>query len=181
MKRYFIVVIFLVLSLNGFALTQESLKKFPYQLISNDYGILNERNLKRYVDDTIPKPFNWEITGFDYWQCFPIKKVTVWHDKGVYDFDDKVLRSDPHISIQETSTTMHIYEPRRNFSLSYAKEKVATWKRLMKNEKNVCIGGAFAGTRKRIVDGKKIIEHGWIYENLKTNKGCDSYFSGWCQ
>lgn len=133
MKRYFIITIFLILSLNGFALTQESLKKYPYQLISNDYGILNEKNLKRYVDSITPKPFNWEITGFDYWQCFPTKKVDVWYDKGVYDSYDKVVRSDPHISIQETSTIMHVYETRRNFSIAYAREKVATWKRLMKN------------------------------------------------
>ena len=50
----------------------------------------------------------------------------------------------------------------------------------MKNEKYVCIGGAFAGTYKKIAHGKETIEHGWIFENLKTKKGCDSYFSGWC-
>jgi|HubBroStandDraft_6_1064221.scaffolds.fasta_scaffold2207967_1 hypothetical protein len=63
------------------------------------------------------------------------KKVSVWYDKGIYDPDDKVVRSDPHISIQGTSTIiMHVYEPRRNFSIAYAREKVATWKRLMNNE-----------------------------------------------
>lgn len=50
----------------------------------------------------------------------------------------------------------------------------------MKNQPYVCIGGAFAGTRKKKVDGKEITEHGWIFENFKTKKGCDSYFSGWC-
>ncbi len=181
MSNSLILVIFLLLPLQGFSLAPAILKKYPYQLITNDYGILNEKNLKRYVHGIIPEPFKWKITGFDYWQCFQAKKVSVWHDKGVYDSYDKVVRSDPHIRIQVTPTVIHVYEPRRNFSLNYAKEKITAWNRLMTNEKYVCIGGAFTGTHKNYVNGKEIIEHGWIYENLKTNKGCDSYFSGWCQ
>lgn len=51
----------------------------------------------------------------------------------------------------------------------------------MKNQQYVCIGGAFAGIHKKIVAGNEITEHGWIFENLKTKKSCDSYFSGWCK
>jgi hypothetical protein len=182
MKKYFYLVISIFLLTHGqlFAISKNSLKKYPYQLLTDDHSILNEANLKRYVDGIIPMPFNWDITGFDYWQCFPIKNVTVWYDKGVYDPYDKVVRSDPHISIKAADMVMHDYEPRRNFSIDYAKEKVTTWKRLIKNEKYVCIGGAFAGTHKKIMDGREVTEHGWIFENLKTKKGCDSYFSGWC-
>ena len=181
-KKYLflVITIFLLTPMQLFAIGQNSLKKYPYQLITTDYGILNEANLKRYVDGIIPKPFNWDITGFDYWQCFPTKNVTVWYDQGTYDSYDKVVRSDPHISIKVSPMVTHEYEPRRNFSIDYAKEKVAAWKRLMKNQQYVCIGGAFAGTHKKIVDGREITEHGWVFENLKTKKGCDSYFSGWC-
>lgn len=49
---------------------------------------------------------------------------------------------------------IHEYEPRRNFSIDYAKEKVTAWKHLMKNQKYACIGGAFAGTYKKIINGK---------------------------
>lgn len=179
-KYFFLIIIFLLFPTQLFAISANSLKKYPYQLLSNDYEILSEANLKRYTDGIFPKRFNWDITGFDYWQCFPAKNVTVWYDKGTYDPYDKVVRSDPHISIQATPMVIHEYEPRRNFSIDYAKEKAAAWKRLMKNQQYVCIGGAFAGTHKKTVNGKEIIEHGWIFENLKTKKGCDSYFSGWC-
>jgi len=183
MKKYFflVITIFLLTPIQLSAINPNSLKKYPYQLITTDYGILNEANLKRYVDGIIPKPFNWDITGFDYWQCFPTKNVTVWYDKGTYDPDDKVVRSDPHIRIKASPMVIHEYEPRRNFSIDYAKEKVAAWKRLMKNQQYVCIGGAFAGTHKKLKNGQEITEHGWIFENLKTKKGCDSYFSGWCR
>ena len=181
MKNLFctIFLVLLISPIKIFALSQLDLKKYPYELLTSDYGILNKDNLKRYVNGIIPEAFNWEITGFDYWQCFPVQNVTVWYDKGTYDPYDKVIRSDPHIRIK-IATVIHEYEPRRNFSINYAKEKVKAWKNLMKNQKYVCIGGAFAGTHEKIINGKKITEHGWIYENLKTKKGCDSYFSGWC-
>ncbi|OGT35609.1 MAG: hypothetical protein A3F11_00275 [Gammaproteobacteria bacterium RIFCSPHIGHO2_12_FULL_37_14] len=183
MKNLFctMFLLLLILPIKIFAISQQSLKKYPYPLLTNDYGILNIANLKRYVDGMIPEQFKWHITGLDYWQCFPSKNVTVWYDKGTYDPYDKVIRSDPHISIKTSPMVMHEYEPRRNFSIDYAKEKVAAWKRLMKNQQYVCVGGAFAGTRTKIVNGKEITEHGWIFENLKTKKGCDSYFSGWCK
>src|SRR3990167_4068438 len=183
MKKYLFlaITIFLLTPIQLFAINPNSLKKYPYQLITTDYGILNEANLKRYVDDIIPKSFNWDITGFDYWQCFPTKSVFVWYEKGEYDSDEKITRGHPHITIKIDPKVIHDYVVRRGFSLDYAKEKVTAWKRLMKNQKYVCIGGAFAGTYKKIENGKEITEHGWIFENLKTKKGCDSYFSGWCR
>jgi hypothetical protein len=64
--------------MQDFAIDAKSLKKYPYQLImTDDYGILNEANLKRYVDGITPKPFKWNITGFDYWQCFSTKNVSI--------------------------------------------------------------------------------------------------------
>lgn len=173
-------IIFLFFGIRLFAINPESLKKYSNPLISNDYGILNEANLKRYTDDIISEPFNWKITGFDYWQCFQTKKVFVWYERGDYDSDEKITRGHPHITIEIHPTEIHDYVIRRGFSIEYAKEQVAIWKRLIKNQQYVCVGGAFAGTHEIVKNGKKIIEHGWIFENLKTKKGCDSYFSGWC-
>ena len=100
--------------------------------------------------------------------------------KGEYDSDEKITRGHPHLTIKNNPTEVHDYVVRRGFSLDYAKEKVAKWKQLMKNQEYVCIGGAFSGTNKKIINGRETKEHGWIFENLKTQKGCDSYFSGWC-
>ena len=43
------------------------------------------------------------------------------------------------------------------------------------------IGGYFVETNEKFQNGKKILNHLWVFENLKTKKGCDSYFSGWCK
>jgi hypothetical protein len=182
MKIYFsfFFIICLFYPTQNFAIDTKSLKKYPYQLMTDDYGILNEANLKRYVDGIIPKPFQWDITGFDYWQCFSTKNVSAWYEKGEYDADEKITRGHPHLTIKNNSTEVHDYVVRRGFSLDYAKAKVEKWTWLMKYQKYVCIGGSFSGTEEKIIGGKKIKEHGWIFENLKTDKGCDSYFSGWC-
>lgn len=47
MKKYFLpfFIIYLLLPVQLFAITPETLKKYPYQLLTNDYGILNEANL----------------------------------------------------------------------------------------------------------------------------------------
>lgn len=59
MKKYLFLVIAMVLltPMQLFAIGQNSLKKYPHQLITTDYEILNEANLKRYVDGIIPEPF----------------------------------------------------------------------------------------------------------------------------
>jgi hypothetical protein len=182
MKKYLfrITIISLIIPMKLFALSSETIKKYPYQLLTNDYGILNEVNLKRYTEGMVPEPFNGKFNGLDYWQCFPTKKVSVWYEKGDYDSDEKIARGDPYIIIKVSPMEVHHYEPRRSFSLDYAQEKVKRWKQLMKNQQYVCIGGIFAGTHEMIENGKKITRHGWVYENLKTKKGCDSYFSAWC-
>jgi len=50
----------------------------------------------------------------------------------------------------------------------------------MKDPQFVCIGGYFVRANEKISNGKKISEQLWVFENLKTKRGCDSYFSGWC-
>ena len=73
------------------------------------------------------------------------------------------------------------YALRRALPLEYARHKVKKWQQLMKNQQFVCVGGYFVETNEKIHNGKKISEQLWVFENLKTKKGCDSYFSGWCR
>jgi len=104
----------------------------------------------------------------------------VWRSSKRYDPADKIYRADPHITIKISSSAEYDFTPRRSFSVSYANGKIKKWKWLLENQKYACIGDAYAGVYKKIMNGRKITEQGWIFENLKTNKGCDSYFSGWC-
>src|SRR5580700_2433488 len=106
---FLIFLFYLIFPMKIFSIDQQSLKKYPHQLLNQDYDILDEANLKRYTDGVFSKPFDWKITGLDYWQCFPTKNVTVWYDKGVYDSYDKVVRSDPHITIKIAPMLVHDY------------------------------------------------------------------------
>ena len=56
------------------AINQEILKKYPYQLLTNDYGILNEANLKRFTYEVNVEPFTGKFSGLDYWRCYETKK-----------------------------------------------------------------------------------------------------------
>lgn len=180
MKKY-ILIFLLTTPLKLLAINPETIKKYPYQLLTNDYGILNEANLKRYTEEVNVEPFTGKFNGLDYWQCYPTKNVTVWYEKQNADPYEKRARGDAHITVSITPTITYDYVPRRSFSSDYAKEKVFTWKHLLKNQQYACIGGTYVSTHKKIKDRQEITEHGWIFENLKTKKGCDSYFSGWCR
>jgi len=179
MKKYFLIFL-LITPLKLLAINPEALKKYPYQLLTNDYGILNEANLKIYTKEVNVEPFTGKFNGLDYWQCYPTKNLTVWYEKQNDDPYEKRERGDAHITVSITPTIIHDYVPRRSFSSDYAKQKVSIWMHLIKNQLYACIGGVYVSTHKKMEDGKEITEHGWIFENLKTKKGCDSYFSGWC-
>ncbi len=174
------LLICLLLSSQLFAVTPESIKKYPYQLLTNDYGILNEANLKRYTYEVNIEPFTEKFTGLDYWQCFPTKNVTVGYEKGDYDPDEKIVHGSPYIQVKTSSTMKYEYALRRAFSLEYARNKVKKWQKLMINHQFVCIGGYFVEKKEKIQNKKKECHQLWVFENLKTKQGCDSYFSGWC-
>lgn len=171
---------FLLVSSQLFAISPEILKKYPHQLLTNDYDILNEANLKKYTEEVNVEPFTGKFNGLDYWRCYETRNVTVWYEKGDYDPDEKITHGSPYIQVKANSTTTYEYFLRRAFSLAYAQNKVKKWNQLMKNQEFVCIGGSFDKTNEKIQDGKKMINHLWVFANLKTKKGCDSYFSGWC-
>ncbi len=180
MKKCF-PILFLIIPLKLFAINPESLKKYPYQLLTHDYSILNEANLKRYTIDRNVEPFRGKFNGQDYWQCFPTKNMVAWYEKEDDDPYDKTKRGVAHLTVNTTHNVIYDYVPRRSFSPAYAKTKVSVWRNIIKGQQHACIGGIYVSTHKKIKDGKEITEHGWIFENLKSKKGCDSYFSKWCQ
>ncbi len=64
-------------------------KKYPYTLLTEDYGILNENDLAVYARGKPLRPFNLENSGaYNYWQCFPREKVTVFLEDMGYSSDE---------------------------------------------------------------------------------------------
>lgn len=170
--NYLVFFFFSLVSLDLFAFSE----KFRNQLLTDDYGVLTERDLRRFADADILEPFSWKFTGINYWQCFPTEKTSVSYEKADYDPDQKTLLAIPYIAIQTTEKIAHHYTSRRTYPIDYAKEKVAIWKKLLKNTKYACISGMYINSHKEVQDGKEIIDHGWSLETLKTPKGYDFYF-----
>lgn len=181
MKIYslLVVAILSILPIRLFPVTQEIINKYPYQLLTNDYGILKESDFKQQIEGIVVHPYTLKINGF-YWQCFHTKDVTVLLKKGIYDSYEKMTPVYTMIHIKDNSTKAHEYEARRYLSLEYAKKRINKWKAIMDKQKYVCIGGRFAGIHEKIINGEKIAEYGWLLDILKTRKGCEYYFVEKC-
>jgi len=68
-------------------------KKFPYSLIGDDYGILNEDDLAIPTCHVLPRPYLnthvEDLNSFEYWKCFPTTGVQVDCSGGIYDQDER--------------------------------------------------------------------------------------------
>ncbi len=81
---------------------------------------------------------------------------------------NKDIRDNEHIK--------HNYEMRASWTITGYQKRFNKWLKLMEGEKYVCLAGHFVDLEKKVRNGKTWITYGWIFEKLKTKKGCDSYF-----
>ena len=87
--------------------------------------------------------------------------------------------ADADIVSQDTGIR-HEYSFRRGIAAEVCNDKLLKWKELMSGERYACLGGAFVEKEEKSLQGKKIQVWGWIYDKLKTKKGCESYFENQC-
>lgn len=68
-----LVIIFLCgISCNALGVSLAAKQKYPFTLLTDDYGILNEHDLSFYIPYLYPAPcFLKEGSSYIYWQCFP--------------------------------------------------------------------------------------------------------------
>lgn len=144
--------------------------------MTSDYGILNEDDLGVYAWWAEPTPFGKEAlsSGYMYWQCFPTQMVKLECRK-VESYDPNDSFSDADIRI-ETEREIHEYGFRRAVELEVCHAYLKNWKRLTMGENAVCFGGNVATIEEKKVQGRIKKKVGWIYDKLKTKKGCYAYF-----
>lgn len=184
MNTYFITVMLslILVAQSSFALVDDEVE--PFYLISNDYGILTTSKpstpIKRL---NISHAELKSVPGEILWQCFPRDLVSVSVSDAGYssaDFAWEQNHSNLIISIYEGTKVKHEYTMRRFWPLSASLYRFKTWLRLMKDEKYVCLAGGFID-RVRVtskIENRVVIY--WIFDALKSKKGCDSYLSGFC-
>jgi hypothetical protein len=168
------LILCLSLSSDVFAVSLATKKRYPYSLITDDYGILNEEDLRHYNKIFPPKPFSEKEMGGFYWQCFPHESVSMTlEDKGYssedWGFTDTV--SDLNIKIHIKPNIIHHYYMRRAYPLAVYQKDFTRWHKLMAKQKYVCFLGEYDGKVNRVEGNLPREVYNWTFEAIKTKKG----------
>ena len=175
-----VVLIWLITALNACALSITAKEKYPYPLLTEDHDILNENDLGAFTWGFKPRLFTTEESSgqYNYWQCFPREQVKVSLEDIGYSSTELGWKNNVaylKINVMTDKGIIHAYEMRANWSIKDSQKRFNKWLGLMKGEKYVCLAGEFV-RREHVVRGIFREEYGWVFEKLKTKKGCDSYF-----
>lgn len=183
MKRFIFVVLFFLIdiSLSASAITVDARKKYPYPLLTDDYGILNGSDLAAYTWGMKPRPFSdKEMSGgYNYWQCFPRDDVSITLEDTGYSskYVGRDTLSELKIEVWIKPGVIHRYEMRATLPFHTYEKEFHTWHKLMRGEKYVCLAGSFDDKKQKIENGKTILVYSWTFDKIKTKKGCDGYWN----
>lgn len=161
-------------------------QKYPDILLSNDHGILKEKDM---VDDlsykkVVPYRINEDQPGFPRWQCFPVKDVKpivqTWRGVDGMGGDKEVSMCDLHI-LAEAKELLHDYFEPRAWNYNHCREFRKAWNKLTRNESFICLNGEPFLLEKENIKGVDRMVKSWQWTKIKTKKGCYSYRAGVCE
>lgn len=150
--------------------------KYPYALIGNSYGILNQNDLAINGCIATPVPYSTVSNSYPYWQCFPTKNVTVSCDITEFDETEKGVLAILAFDIRSQSMDQE-YVSRRAMPLKYCRELQQAWRSKTNGEEYACFSGQFISLERNALSHSEL---GWIFVSFKTKKGCSAYFSDDC-
>lgn len=184
LRIFLVLLLFLTCSNQAWSISPAAKQKYPYQLLTDDYGILGENDLAAYASRIKSVPFTGKELGRHYWQCFPRDHVAMTLEDWGYsseNFGWKDTISDLKVTIRTKSGVFHEYTMRSVMPARIYEKNFHHWRNLMNGEKYVCFAGE-SGTRemKPGNDGVTREIYSWTFDRIKTKKGCDSYFDGDC-
>lgn len=174
----YLFVVSVPMALQASTHLQELNQRFPFGLLTDDYGVLDELDLKINTCIAEPTPFSKSntISPYPYWQCFEVKRSKMDCERGKYDPHEKALMSMLVVSGKREGER-HEFISRRPMPLSSCKLFQKDWQKFTWHEKYVCVSGSDHSIE--IQDGKPVWI--WIFGRYKTHKGCDSYFADECE
>ena len=183
MKKATIYALFIIcvgVALGAFAIPLSVKEKYPTSLLTNDYGILNARDIENYTHGLTPRPFTVEGTSgaYIYWQCFPRERIVVTlKDTGLSsdDFGWRDNIADLQIRVTINPDFVNQYNMKKRLTVTDFEKRFNKWRNLMKGEKYICLAGSFMFRERKIEDGKEKEIYQWVFEAMKTKSGCDSY------
>lgn len=181
MWRFLILLTCSVLISTGTTLAQDThldrlRAHYPYGLLGDDFGVLSEDDLAINTCDVWVVPFSEKSMAYPYWQCFRTVDTSASCEVMEYDEDEKSVLALLSFSASRQGEK-HEYITRRAIHLSDCKSFESDWKRITKNEANVCLSGPYGGTSEEINGTRNV---SWVFDKFKTRRGCVSYFQGGC-
>jgi len=189
-KIFLIMLAFFIFPLAASALSNNLKHKYPYTVLTDDYGLLNEIDLDSELDGVKHPPvFSYENRAFIYWQCFPRDSVTVsLEDLGYSPEDDDESdikyngenKADLIITAHGKGGVVHKYTVWGRLPIMQTEDRFNQYLKLMHNEKHVCLAGAYMEKEVGVMQGRKQQVHYWVFEKVKTNKGCEAYHQNGC-
>jgi hypothetical protein len=177
---FFALALYL-LALPVMALSPALKQKYPYSVLTDDYGILTETDLNSLLDGVfIPTELPSKKHFFLYWQCFPRKDMRInLKDIGYSSYN--IDENDTTLTIEAyTPEGTHLYDMRRNAAASANIDVFQRYQKLVRGQQYICLEGTYFFYKDVVTDGKKRRTYYWTFEKIKTKKGCESYFVGRC-
>lgn len=182
-RTTFLILLVLTFS-RTWAISTNINKEYLYTLLTEDYGILSDNDLAAYTWGKSPRSFDGKWSGsHNYWQCFPRDKISVTLEDLGHSSEDvgwKDTLANLTITVYATPNVIHEYSMNDLYLTSIYEKHFNLWHKIMKGEKYVCLAGNFVDIEKKTEDGKTKEIYGWIFDKIKTKKGCDSNFMGDC-
>ncbi|MBP9722128.1 MAG: hypothetical protein KBD64_03100 [Gammaproteobacteria bacterium] len=162
----------------SFAINSDIMKKYPFVLVGDDYGILNEQDM---ADDSYGLTvgylnYNSSVNSGMHWKCyktsgFSLRKLNFGFNN---EWNEDV--GDLELNMVDNNGIVNSYGMRRALGLSVIMSYVKIWEKLIKNQKYVCIHGHFIHKKTTQLNSKEPLIYDWIFNKLKTKKGCSGYF-----
>ncbi len=187
MREMKILFIFLFFSTSVIADTHGLYRiRYPYGLLTDDFGIVSEDDLAVDTWRGIPHPYEESGSngGYPYWSCFPARQTSTSYE--TWRAADPMGRADRIVTlcslefVAENETEIHRFVGRRAYPIEQCRYFKAEWKRITHGRPYVCFNayGGEAEPRKAREEGKT--EKVWTWDRIKTKSGCMSYFDGEC-
>lgn len=144
--------------------------KYPYGLLSDDYGILTLNDLALNACYIKPAPFvPGELNPYEYWLCFESKSISPECE------DQNFSNEDGHVGRVAIDAIDHqiVYRfiESRPWGIRSCKNFVKTLKSLIRETSHACISASYIGKEEKNDQGH--MERIGIFNRLKTRNGCE--------
>ena len=156
-------------------------RNHPDIMLSASHDILNEDDLAMYWDVPGSSLRRWTFFPVNsdarYWVCLPtagmsLKCKDLGYDDPPMGTIDLVLKNGPIVE--------HRFGMRHGVGMEVCLAQLHEWQDLLNGQDYVCVGGQTVAPEVTTVHGNLRIVYGWVFDKLKTQRGCTSWWPEDC-